>query len=56
MIKTFDLRKVVIPNVKFMWSPVKTYTAEDVIRMDFDTVIDMESDFEHATTDRKSVV
>ena len=50
MIKTFDLRKVVIPNVKFMGSPVKTYTAEDVIRMDFDTVIDMESDFEHATT------
>ncbi len=46
IIKTFDLRRIVIPNIQFMQSKVKTYTSEDIIRMDFPVVVSMSSDID----------
>lgn len=48
IIKTFDLRRVVIPNIQFMQSKVKTYTSEDIIRMDFTVNIFTWSDIDKA--------
>jgi small-conductance mechanosensitive channel len=44
VLKTFDLRRVVIPNIQFMQSKIKTYTSEDIIRMDFTTAVSINSD------------
>lgn len=44
IIKTFDLRRMVIPNIQFMQSKVKTYTSEDIIRMDFPVLVSINSD------------
>lgn len=46
IIKTFDLRRVVIPNIQFMQSKIKTYTSEDIIRMDFATNVSIGSDID----------
>lgn len=46
IIKTFDLRRVVIPNIQFMQSKIKTYTNEDIIRMDFTVAVNMGSDID----------
>lgn len=48
IIKTFDLRRMVIPNIQFIESKVKTYTSEDIIRMDFTTSILIDSDIDKA--------
>lgn len=48
IIKTFDLRRMVIPNVQFIESKVKTYTSEDIIRMDFVVSIMIASDIDNA--------
>lgn len=44
VLKTFDLRRVVIPNIQFMSSKIKTYTSEDIIRMDFPVWVNILSD------------
>ena len=46
IIKTFDLRRMVIPNIQFMQSKVKTYTSEDIIRMDFPVVVSINSNID----------
>lgn len=46
VVKTFDLRRVVIPNIQFMQSKIKTYTSEDIIRMDFTTNVSIHSDLD----------
>ncbi len=46
IIKTFDLRRVVIPNIQFMQSKVKTYNSEDIIRMDFTVMVNIGSDID----------
>ncbi len=48
VLKTFDLRRVVIPNIQFMQSKIKTYTSEDIIRMDFVIRISIASDIDKA--------
>ena len=46
IIKTFDLRRIVIPNTQFIQSKVKTYTSEDIIRKDFTTNVNINSDID----------
>jgi small-conductance mechanosensitive channel len=35
LIRGFDLRRVVVPNAKFLKRPVKTYNSENVLKLDF---------------------
>ena len=44
VVRTFDLRRVVIPSLKFVSSTVKTYTSEDIIRDEVDFTVDISSD------------
>ena len=34
VIRTFDLRKVIVPNLTMVTQPVRTYDSEDVVRLD----------------------
>ncbi len=43
VIRTFELRKVIIPNLTMITKPVKTYDTEDVIRLDFTLMIHYDS-------------
>lgn len=44
VVRTFDLRRVVVPSLKFISATVKTYTSEDVIRDEVAFTIDIASD------------
>lgn len=46
VLRTFDLRRVVIPNVNFISAQIKTYTSEDTIRYDTIFTIPSNSDLE----------
>ncbi|MEY3197947.1 MAG: hypothetical protein RL023_794, partial [Candidatus Parcubacteria bacterium] len=35
VIRTLDLRRVIIPNLDLITRPVKTYDSEDMVRLDF---------------------
>lgn len=48
VLRTFDLRRVVIPNINFISTQVKTYTSEDTIRYDTIFIIPGDSDLEKA--------
>lgn len=49
VIRTFDLRRVVVPSLKFITATVKTYTSEDVVRDEVDFTLDMASDIHKAS-------
>lgn len=44
VVRTFDLRRVVVPSLKFITATVKTYTSEDVVRDEVDFTLDIASD------------
>jgi small conductance mechanosensitive channel len=50
VLRTFDLRRVVIPNINFIWTQVKTYTSEDTIRYDTIFTIPSTSNLDTAKT------
>ncbi len=50
VIRTFDLRRVVIPNAKFLKQPVKTYSSEEVLRYEMDVIVDVALDIPKVVT------
>ena len=46
IIRTFDFKRVVIPNSKFVRSVIKTYSLENVLKLDINLKIDMSMDIE----------
>jgi small-conductance mechanosensitive channel len=48
VVRTFDLRRVVVPSIKFITATVKTYTSEDVIRDELEFTLDIGSDIHKA--------
>ncbi len=46
ILRTFDFRRVVIPNSKFISSLIKTYSLESVLKLDIDINIDINLDIE----------
>ena len=34
MIRTFDLRKVIVPNVKMVTKPIRTFDSEELVRLE----------------------
>lgn len=56
VIRTFDLRRVVVPSLKFITATVKTYTSEEVVRDEVDFTLDISSDIPHAIDILKQAV
>lgn len=48
IIKTFDRRKVIIPNIKLISAPIKTFNSEDIIRQELEIAIKYHEDVEKA--------
>jgi small-conductance mechanosensitive channel len=48
VIRTFDLRRVVVPSIKFITATVKTYTSEEVVRDEVEFTLDIASNIPHA--------
>lgn len=44
IIRTFDMRRVVIPNARFLKKAVKTYSAEEFLRLEVSVVVDINMD------------
>jgi small-conductance mechanosensitive channel len=44
LIRTFDMRRVIIPNSTFLKKAVKTYSAEDFLRIEANVVVDVNLD------------
>lgn len=56
VVRTFDLRRVVVPSLKFITATVKTYTSEDVVRDEVDFTLDMASDVVKASEILKQAI
>ncbi|MEI8092190.1 MAG: mechanosensitive ion channel domain-containing protein [bacterium] len=46
IIRSFDFRRVVIPNSKFVESSIKTYSLESVLKLDIDITVELVADIE----------
>ena len=46
IIRTFDFKRVVIPNSKFVRSVIKTYSLENVLKLEINLKVDMSMDIE----------
>jgi small conductance mechanosensitive channel len=49
VIRTFDLRKVVIPNLTLITRPVRTYDSEEAVRLDTVVTVHYQTDLHQAT-------
>lgn len=48
MIRTLDMRQVIIPNMTMISKPLKTFSAEDIVRLDGEVQVDYETDLQQA--------
>lgn len=46
IIRSFDFRRIVIPNSKFVTSNIKTYSLEAVLKLDVDVTINLTEDID----------
>lgn len=46
-IRTFDMKQVVLPNIKLIESPIQTFSREEMIRLDLMIEVHYNSDLEH---------
>jgi small conductance mechanosensitive channel len=46
IIRTFDFRRVVIPNAKFVNAEIKTYSLESILKLDIDATVDVKDDID----------
>jgi small conductance mechanosensitive channel len=56
VIRTFDLRKVVIPNLTLITRPVRTYDSEEAVRLDTVVTVHFQTDLHDATERIKEAV
>gem|GEM_PF-389941 len=49
VIRTYDMRQVVLPNMTLISKPLKTYSAENIVRLEGDVQVDYETDLSLAT-------
>lgn len=55
IIRSFDFRRIVIPNAKFVTSSIKTYSLESVLKLDIDATVNLTEDVDKillATTEK----
>jgi small conductance mechanosensitive channel len=55
-IRTFDMRRVIIPNSKFLGKAIKTYSAEEFLRIESEVVVDVNLDISHVIDETLTVV
>ena len=48
VIRTFDLRKVIIPNLKMVTKPIRTYDAEELVRLETNVTVHYSTPVEEA--------
>jgi small conductance mechanosensitive channel len=46
IIRSFDFRRIVIPNSKFVTSSIKTYSLEAVLKLDIDVTVNLTEDID----------
>lgn len=46
IIRSFDFRRIVIPNAKFVTSSIRTYSLESVLKLDLDVTVNLTEDIE----------
>lgn len=56
IIRSFDFRRVVLPNAKFVTMPIKTYSLEAVLKLEIDVVVDFWLDIEDVVKKSLAVV
>ncbi|MFA7718058.1 MAG: mechanosensitive ion channel domain-containing protein [Candidatus Absconditabacterales bacterium] len=56
IIRTFDFRRLVIPNAKFVNSAVKTYSLESVLKLDIEATVDIKDDIDSVLAKTKEKV
>jgi len=49
VIRTFDLRKVIVPNLTLITRPVRTYDSEEAVRLDTVVTVHYHTDLHTAT-------
>lgn len=50
MIRTLDMRQVIIPNMTMISKPLKTFSAEEIVRLTGAVQVDYETDLAQAQT------
>ena len=48
VIRTLDMRQVVLPNMTIISKPIKTYSAEEIVRLDSEVQVDYTTDLDLA--------
>ncbi len=56
VVRWFDLRKIIIPNLSLVTKPVRTYDSEEIVRLDLSFTIHYNSDLSHASEVIKQAV
>lgn len=56
IIRSFDFRRIVLPNSKFVTMPIKTYSLESVLKLQVDAVVDLDLDIEDVVKKSLAVV
>lgn len=48
-VRTFDMKQVVLPNIKLIESPIQTYSSEEIVRLETLVEVHYNTDLEQAT-------
>ena len=56
IIRSFDFRRIVLPNSKFVTMPIKTYSLESILKLDLDVVVDFDLDIDEVVKNSLAVV
>lgn len=55
-IRTLDLRQVIVPNMEMISNPIKTYSAEDLVKLKVKTIVHYDTDYEVASNVMKEAI
>jgi small conductance mechanosensitive channel len=56
MIRTLDMRQVIIPNMTMISQPIKTFSTEEIVRLDDIIQVDYETDLTQAQSVIKQAI
>ena len=56
VVRTFDLRKVILPNIHMVMNPVRTYDGEDLVRLETSFTVHYSTDVQAAVSVMKEAV
>jgi len=56
ILRSFDFRRIVIPNSEFVTSPIKTYSIESILKIDFESTVDVNLDMKMVVDETRKIV